>query len=294
MKIIFFLMSGRGLDVLNFLITSGNSQLIKCIVTSKDDNVDNDYYDEICDLCKLNDLLVVDKSQVVDLDADYYVAISWRWLIKCDYSKLVIIHDSLLPKYRGFSPLVSALINGEKEIGATAILGSKEFDRGDIISQERISISYPIKIEEAIRLTSRLYVSILANIIAGLKNKQKLTLTKQDESEATYSVWRDEEDYIIDWNCSAAYINRKIDAQGYPYKGALSFLDKKGVRIFDAEQMPDVRIENRTAGKILFIEEGFPLIICGEGLLKIKSAKWDDGSDFFPLKKFRQRFKNSN
>jgi methionyl-tRNA formyltransferase len=57
---------------------------------------------------------------------------------------LVVFHDSILPQYRGFNPLVSALINGDSRVGVTA-MGTDEFDKGDIIGQRTIAINIPSK-----------------------------------------------------------------------------------------------------------------------------------------------------
>jgi methionyl-tRNA formyltransferase len=54
------------------------------------------------------------------------------------------MHDSLLPKYRGFAPLPNALINGEREVGVTALFASEEYDMGDIVCQRRLAVEYPM------------------------------------------------------------------------------------------------------------------------------------------------------
>ena len=82
------------------------------------------------------------------------MAVSWRWMIKHPKNKLIVFHDSILPKYRGFAPLVNMLINGEKEIGVSAIFGADEYD-SEIIS-EKTTISYPIKIQKPFRLIMRI------------------------------------------------------------------------------------------------------------------------------------------
>ncbi|MMZ71732.1 hypothetical protein D1872_352860 [compost metagenome] len=54
----------------------------------------------------------------------------------------------------------------------------------------------------------------------------------------------------------------------------------------------DVKIEIRTPGKIIFFEDGFPIVVCGKGLLKILSIRDDKSQkELLPLKKFRVRFK---
>jgi len=76
-----------------------------------------------------------------------------------------------------------------------------------------------------------------------------LSSYKQNEEDVTYSLWRDEQDYIIDWSKSAEFIHRFINAVGYPYKGASTLMDGKKIRIIDTEPLPDIEIENRSFGK---------------------------------------------
>ena len=134
--------------------------------------------------------------------------------------QLIVFHDSLLPRYRGFNPLVSCLINGERHIGVTALLASSEYDRGNIISRSYTEINYPIKIQNAIELILRNYRELALTVSEMIERREVITGQPQNEQEASFSLWRDEEDYRIDWSQPAEDIKRFIDAVGYPYKGA--------------------------------------------------------------------------
>ena len=123
--------------------------------------------------------------------------------------------------------------------------------------------------------------------------KGNFNSVQQDESEATYSLWLDESDYQIDWNWDSSHIRRFIDATGYPYKGAFTYISGSKVRVFTAEEEDDVEIENRIPGKVIFCRNGEPTIVCGTGLLKLKNAVFEDTmEDVLPLHKFRTRFGN--
>ena len=204
-----------------------------------------------------------------------------------------MFHDSLLPRYRGFSPLVNALINGESEVGVSAIFGASDFDSGPIIAQSRTAIRYPIRIADAIQAVNKNYAACAETVLQALLDGARLTATPQDESRATYSVWRDEQDYRIDWSKPARDIRRFIDAVGYPYKGASTTFDGKLVRILGAEEAPDVVVENRHCGKALFAVDGKPVVVCGEGMLKVTEAHIEEAGrivPFFPQSSFRIRF----
>ena len=291
-QIVLFFMTKKGLDVLSSLIEDKMHENVALVVIGKD-NKQYDYSVEIKDLCIKNEIdwilrtsdLIIDDSIVYN----YAIAIGWRWMIT-DIKNLIVFHDSLLPRYRGFAPLVNGLINREKFMGATALWASEKFDAGDIILQKKQIISYPIKIERAIGLMSSLYQSILRELFLMIRNNELLPKIPQDDTKATYSIWRDENDYGIDWKKSSKDILTKINAVGFPYKGAFSILDGKKVRILSANEINDLVIENRDCGKTIFNIDKFPVIICGDGLLQITEAVYDDTqNNIFPLKHFRIR-----
>ncbi len=291
-SITLFVMTEKGYEFLKETATKYKS-LYKQVVVGNDKSIQKDFEAEIINFCYKENIDCVKKADFEEVASEYVITISWRWLIKHPAEKLIVFHDSLLPKYRGFAPLINALINGEKEMGVTAIFGATDFDTGDIIVQSKSTISYPITIAEAIRLNNKNYLCCAELVLNKLLCGEEIKATKQVESEASYSVWRDEDDYRIDWSKQSSDIRRFIDSVGFPYKGASTFFDGKLLRILKAEEFVDVNIENRHYGKVLFISEGKPVVVCGKGMLKITEAYIDDDGkqvSLFPLSKFRIKF----
>ena len=106
---------------------------------------------------------------------------------------LIVLHDSLLPKYRGFAPLPTALINAEPYVGVTALFAkekSDEYDRGDILGQRKLAVTYPARIQTVISAISGAYADLVIDIWRRIHAGVKLTGTPQNEAEATYSLWR--------------------------------------------------------------------------------------------------------
>jgi methionyl-tRNA formyltransferase len=263
-------------------------RFIDTVIVGKDSNVINDFSFQTIEFCKSNNLnYLVQNKTVANSSAIYSIAIGWRWLIRDD-SKLIVLHDSLLPKMRGFNPLVTALINGDSEIGISAIFGTEDFDRGDIILQKKNQIEYPIKIKTAIERISILYGNAMNELFLLIQHNN-LKSTAQDESLATYSLWRDNEDYKIDWNKDSEYISRFIDAVGYPYNGAYTTLNNSKVFIKDSFVSEDVIIENRNPGKVLFKKNNQLYIVCGRGLLCVEDLYDIDGNKI-QITNFRLRF----
>ena len=290
MAIGFFLMTEKGLSVLRSVVATFGPGQVEYVVGAADKNLTRDYRDDIAAVCRQNGIRYVDRKDTFHATAEYHFAVSWRWLIK-DAAGLIVLHDSLLPKYRGFAPLPTALINGEPFVGVTALTASDEYDRGDILGQRKLSVSYPVKIQTVISSLSAEYAALVVDLCRRICAGVPLTGVPQNEEEATYSLWRDEADYRIDWSADADRIKRFIDSLGSPYKGASTLLQQRRVRILDAAIEPDIHIEDRQPGKVVFVRLGSPIVVCGRGLLRVIDLRDDTAEqNLLPLPEFRTRF----
>ncbi len=291
MRITLYLMTQKGFEVLNALIAKNFQFIISEVILGRDKNIKNDYATEIISLCKQNSIKHFERYENHQVLSDYSLAISWRWLITESNSKLVVLHDSLLPKYRGFAPLVNMLINKEKEIGVSALFASEEYDKGDIIAQSSTIINYPITIAEAINLISKNYIELTFKIFSFLISNKEILAIPQNDLNASYSLWRDEEDYLINWQKDAEDILNFINAVSNPYNGATSFINGlQKVRILGAELVNDEKIENRAVGKVIFNKNNYPVIVCGSGLIKLIKVIDDiTNEDVLPFNKIRIR-----
>lgn len=204
---------------------------------------------------------------------------------------LIVFHDSLLPKYRGFAPLVNSLISKELRGGVTALFADCKYDRGDIIAQRSIDFTYPITIDNAIRQIAPLYFDLVDEIYTQFLEGNSLTGKKQDEREATYSLWLDDEDYFIDWSWPAVRIKRFVDSVGYPYGGAKAWLNDEVFIFRRVDVLEDVVVEHRERhiGKVIFLEQASPVIVCSQGLLVLKEITAANGK--MVQINFRSRFK---
>jgi methionyl-tRNA formyltransferase len=291
-KIGLFIMADKGAAVLKALLNAFGAKAIAYVVTARDSAVLEDGISKILQLASEFGIHVYVKPDFPkDQEECIKIAVSWRWMMPVEPDRShIVFHDSLLPRYRGFNPLVSALINGEEEIGVTAFIGSDECDKGLVVDQEAIRIKYPITIFQAIQAIVPCYEALAIKIGKKILSNSVIGCS-QDENKATFSLWRDDGDYQINWKSTAAQIRRFIDAVGYPYKGAFCYIGSKKCRVLECEEMGDMQIENRTSGKVIFIKNGLPIVVCGKGLLKIKSLICCETSEnILPLRKLKTRF----
>src|SRR5437868_461394 len=109
-----FALGSKGFNAIKNLHTAFGAGFISLVISSRDKNIEHDFYDETLAYCEENGISVADKQDRCIIETAYVIAIGWRWLINHNGNyKVIVFHDSLLPKYRGFAPLVNYLVNGE-------------------------------------------------------------------------------------------------------------------------------------------------------------------------------------
>ncbi len=182
------------------------------------------------------------------------------------------VHGSLLPKYRGASPIQSAVLNGDKETGITIMKIDKEIDHGPIISNVKIQISNDDTFES---LSQKLAISgadllikIIPDYIFG-----KIKSIKQDHSKATYTKIIKKEDGKIDWSKSAEEIERMTRAF-YPWPTVYTFVNlKKLLKILEAGVLNG---GNKKTGEV-FLKNNELAVQCGKNILTIKKLQLEGG-----------------
>ena len=146
-------------------------------------------------------------------------------LIDMPKYKVLNIHPSLLPKYRGASPLQGQILNDEKEIGVTIMLVDEEMDHGAIIAQEKISIpDWPIGFHALADRLGKAGARLLAGILPDWI-KGKIQPKEQNHSGATFTAKFEKSDGLID-----------LSAEGYKnYLKILAYEDWPGT-YFEVER----------------------------------------------------------
>lgn len=217
---------------------------------------------------------------------DLLLAVSWRYLVPPGiYERASIgafvFHDSLLPAYRGFSPTVWAIVNGDDHTGVTLFEMATDIDSGDIVAQERVPIGPDETIADVLEHVTQAYLRILkANLpvlIAG--NWPRIS---QDHSLATYTRKRRSEDNIIDWSAPTERIYNLIRGVTSPYPGATATLGGRALRIWSAERLSDpTRYAGGVVGQVVEVSQGRGSIVrTGDGALLVTKVGFEGGAPF--------------
>lgn len=202
---------------------------------------------------------------------DILLSINYLFLIEQDligWPKIAAInfHGSLLPKYRGRTPHVWAIINNEKCTGVTAHFITTGCDEGDIILQKKIEIEENDTGADILDKYLKFYPEMVNDVI-NLFSKKNVVGKKQNHENATFFGKRTPEDGEIDWNWQKERIRNWVRAQAFPYPGAFSVLNGTKI-IFDEVVFDDFGYnQNQTNGSVLSIN---PLRVkTPNGVLKI-------------------------
>jgi methionyl-tRNA formyltransferase len=166
--------------------------------------------------------------------------------------KCINIHPSLLPKYRGPSPVAAAIIKGEAQTGVTIMLIERKVDSGPIIAQVPVSIRDD---DTTGSLIGRLAKTGAEILIAALPAWVSGTIQPlvQDESRASYTRMEKKEDGELDWKLPAVQLWRKVRALN-PWPGC--YVKWMGSRIKIMAVVPLADTEKGRVGQVIELPRG--------------------------------------
>jgi methionyl-tRNA formyltransferase len=171
------------------------------------------------------------------------------------------IHNSLLPQYRGGSPLVWQIINGEKTVGSSFFRFASGIDDGPVLEQVRLEDAQTLTIKDAMDSLEHAWIKRLPVIWQGFC-EGSIEAKEQNHSEATYCALRNEHDGEIDWHKDALDIDRFVRAQASPYPGAFFTLNDKKIKVVKHEL--DARVIYGTVGQVFEIGKDHVTVCCGQ------------------------------
>jgi methionyl-tRNA formyltransferase len=181
----------------------------------------------------------------------------------------VNIHPSLLPLYRGPSPVAGAILNGDAETGVTIMLLESKMDAGPILVQRIVPLPPDARTgpltHELFEIGAAMLVETLDAYVAGA-----ITPQPQDHTRATFTKLLSREDGIIDWSQPAVRIERMTRAYD-PWPGATTTWRGAPIKIVAARVIADWRGDT-PPGALLDTADG-PAVATGEGLLVLMTVQ---------------------
>ncbi len=309
MNIVVLCATDRGIQILNLLLQLVPNDKIT-VFSFKETPHEPPFLDKIRKLSEDNECRFIETKngsgkQWKDFweteETNIMLVASWRYLISTEiYTKpklgTFVIHDSLLPKYRGFAPTPWAIINGEKETGATLFEISDELDAGDIIAQKSIEIHQGDYVSDVMHRVTQCYLNLLKENLNDLLQGNIKGLP-QDHTLATFTCKRLPTDNEIDWSWPSIRIHNLIRGVSKPYPGAFSFLNGKKITVWSASLLKDPqKFIGRVPGRVVeFSKTGYTNVLTGDGVIQINEVQIE-GEEIVPaatiLNKPSQTFGN--
>lgn len=238
-------------------------------------------YSEIKQIALANNFKLFQPHKLSEAANEILNEIKPDLIITCSYGKIIPsiilnypkykcinIHPSLLPKYRGASPIQYAILNHDKVTGVTLMYMIEEMDAGDILFQEKINID-PIETTYSLREKVKIKISeMLKKHFHEFFGEMKTI--KQDEKLITFTNVIKSNDEIINWNKNAIDVAAKIRALYDKPIARTKYLNKI-IKIYEALVIRNN--DNAKPGEILAINKDGILTKCGIDAILIKTIQ---------------------
>ena len=249
---------------------------VPLVVTHRDNPAENIWFGSVAATARLHDIATITPEEpnlaetaamLASLQADFLFSFYYRHMI--DPALLASarrgalnMHGSLLPKYRWRVPVNWAVINGERETGATLHYMVEKPDAGDIVDRQAVPI---LSDDTAVDVFRKVTVAAeivldrsLPLLIAG-----KAPRLQQDLSQGSYFGGRKPQDGRIDWNHSAQSVHNLVRGVAPPYPGAFTTLAGKPLRVLRSLRQPGRR--GSFPAPTLFFDGAACLAQCADG-----------------------------
>lgn len=219
------------------------------------------------------------------IDCDIFVTASYGKILPkalLDLKMCINVHPSMLPKYRGATPIQTALLNGDKKTGVTIMKTDVGMDDGDIILQREVEISSEDDYLSLTPILADVGAELLLEVLEEIENKT-VKFTKQDDSKATFTKLIQKEDALLDFNESAETLVNKVRAY-VENPTAYFYLGEDRIKVFKAKveagDLPNVGIgdvvtENKKKFLVKTAKDTFSILKC-----QVPGGKVLDVKDF--------------
>ena len=203
---------------------------------------------------------------IKELKPDYIIVAAYGQILPKEILKLapcINLHASLLPKYRGASPIQESLLNDDNFTGVTSMFMEEGLDSGDILALQYLKITPTMEVSEAFSKLSLIAADLT---ITTLDNFDRLNPIKQNESEVSFCKKIKKENGLVDFSDAK---NLFLKYKAYSFWPGI-FLESE-LKLKDIELLEET--SQNEAGKILDICKDYIIVGCKKGSLKIKTLQ---------------------
>lgn len=206
------------------------------------------------------------------LDPDAIVVVAFGQLIPPSILDMptygcINVHPSLLPRYRGASPIQQAIIDGCRKTGVTTMLLDQGWDTGDILLQEEVDITPEDTAETLEKRLAKVGARLLVNTLDRLA-KGTLESRSQDDSQATYAYKLTKEAGQISWDATTDEIINLIRGVT-PWPGAFTFSRGTLLKVWEVAEVPGEKTD-APSGTVLGVRDDGIIVATGSGSISLR------------------------
>ena len=228
---------------------------------------------EIIQPKKLRDEEIINK--IKEINPDLIVVVAYGKIIPksiIDIPKygIINVHSSLLPKYRGASPIHSAILNGDRETGVSIMYIEEELDSGAVILQEKCEISDEDTLGSLHDRLKIIGADALGKVL-DLIETGKVSAVPQEHDKATFVKPISKEEEKIDWTETKEEIHNKVRGLN-PFPGAYTSFNGEIIKIYEVEKT-DSEYDGEFGEIVELRKKSGPVIKAGKGSLILKNVK---------------------
>jgi len=238
---------------------------------------------------------VAARESISPLGADLLVSFAYGHIFGPKFLALfplggINLHPSLLPKYRGCTPVPAAILNRDKETAVTVQTLSLKMDEGDILAQTHVDLNGTETTESLLNYSAEEGARLICEVIKETGTAGKLPAGTPQSGEASYTGIITKEDAKINWREPASVIEAKIRAY-YPEPGCWCMENGAPLKILEAKTV-ESKSEQSEAGKVIdFSKSEGILIQTGDGLLAVRKLQ-RQGKNAMDYKSFMNGARN--
>lgn len=194
-----------------------------------------------------------------------YGQILRRSLLDLPREGFINVHGSLLPRWRGASPVQAAILAGDEQSGVCIQKVVEALDAGDVLASRALALSATERADELFERLSQLGAELLFDFVAEL-GQQLPAGVAQDESSVTHCRKLRRSDGELEWERSAIEIDRRVRAMyGWPWAQAV-LPQGQQVRVLSGEPLDQ---DHQTAPGTVLATDGGIQVACGAGVFRI-------------------------